>query len=95
MLYDQFKYFFNMFYLIIAISQFIPALSVGLLFSYVAPLVLVLVLTMLKEGYEDYQRYVKDKEANSRHYGVLAGFGTKKVESANLKVGDIIELLPN
>ena len=64
MLYDQFKYFFNMFYLIIAISQFIPILSVGLLFSYVAPLVLVLFLTMLKEGYEDYQRYIKDKEIN-------------------------------
>lgn len=70
-LYDQFKYFFNMFYLVIAISQFIPVLSVGLLFSYVAPLVLVLLLTMIKEGYEDYQRFVKDKEANGALYKTL------------------------
>lgn len=63
-LYEQFKYFFNMFYLLTALSQFIPVLKVGLLFSFVAPLVLVLVLTMVKEGYEDYQRYIKDKEIN-------------------------------
>lgn len=61
MLYEQFKYFFNMFYLLTALSQFIPALKVGLLFSFLAPLVLVLVLTMLKEAYEDYQRFLKDK----------------------------------
>jgi phospholipid-translocating ATPase len=53
-----------MFYLLTALSQFIPVLKVGLLFSFVAPLVLVLVLTMVKEGYEDYQRYIKDKEIN-------------------------------
>jgi phospholipid-translocating ATPase len=50
-----------MFYLLTALSQFIPALKVGLLFSFLAPLVLVLVLTMLKEAYEDYQRFLKDK----------------------------------
>lgn len=44
-----------------AISQFIPALKVGLLFSFVAPLALVLFLTMVKEAYEDYQRFLKDK----------------------------------
>lgn len=44
-----------------AISQFIPVLKVGLLFSFVAPLALVLFLTMVKEGYEDYQRFLKDK----------------------------------
>ena len=47
-LYQQFQYFFNMFYLLTALSQFIPALKVGLLFSFVAPLVLVIALTMMK-----------------------------------------------
>jgi phospholipid-translocating ATPase len=49
-LYEQFKYFFNLFYLLTAASQFIPALKVGLLFSFLSPLVLVLMLTMIKEG---------------------------------------------
>lgn len=67
-LYQQFQYFFNFFYLVTALSQFIPALKVGLLFSFVAPLVLVLSLTMMKEAYEDFQRYKKDKELNSALY---------------------------
>jgi phospholipid-translocating ATPase len=60
-LYEQFKYFFNLFYLLTALSQFIPVLKVGLMFSFIAPLALVLTLTMLKEAYEDYQRFIKDK----------------------------------
>jgi magnesium-transporting ATPase (P-type) len=67
-LYQQFQYFFNLFYLLTALSQFVPILKVGLLFSFVAPLVLVLLLTMLKEAYEDFQRYKKDKELNSAIY---------------------------
>jgi len=47
-LYQQFKFFFNLFYLLTALSQFIPILKVGLLFSFVAPLALVLILTMFK-----------------------------------------------
>lgn len=57
-----------MFFLLIAISQFIPPLQVGLLFTYVAPLALVLFLTMLKEAYDDFKRFQRDKEANSEIY---------------------------
>ena len=67
-LYQQFQYFFNLFYLLTALSQFVPALKVGLIFSFVAPLVLVISLTMLKEAYEDVQRYKKDRELNSATY---------------------------
>ena len=67
-LFKEFQYFFNLFYLLTAVSQFIPALKVGLLFSFLAPLVLVLVLTMVKEAYEDIQRYKKDKEINSSEF---------------------------
>ena len=48
--------FFNMFFLLIALSQFVPFLKVGLLVTYVAPLVFVLTVTMLKEGYDDFKR---------------------------------------
>jgi len=42
--------------------------SLGFLFTYVAPLGFVLILTMLKEIYDDFKRYKKDKEANSFKY---------------------------
>lgn len=47
-LYHQFRYFFNMFFLIIALSQFVDMLKVGFLFTYLAPLVLVLGFTLIK-----------------------------------------------
>ena len=56
LLYNEFKYFFNMFFLLIALSQFVPFLKVGLMVTYVAPLVFVLTVTMLKEAWDDFKR---------------------------------------
>lgn len=54
-----------------ALSQFIPALKIGFIVTYIAPLVFVLCVTMGKEAYDDYQRYLRDREANSQRYLVL------------------------
>jgi len=67
-LYNQFKYFFNLFFLVIALSQIVPALRVGFLISFVAPLVFVLAVTMIKEFYDDRSRYFKDNEINVTPY---------------------------
>jgi phospholipid-translocating ATPase len=91
-LYEQFKFFFNMFFLLLCLSQFIPMFKVGLLFSYVSPLVFVLTLTMIKEGYDDYKRYVRDKETNNRPYMVWDGREFVSKPSADLKEGNIIEI---
>lgn len=47
-LFNQFKLFFNFFQLAINLSQFIPILKVGFLFTYLAPLIMVLVFTLAK-----------------------------------------------
>jgi len=46
--------------------QSIPLISPLTPFSAVAPLIFVIALSMLREGYEDYQRYKSDKDSNSR-----------------------------
>ena len=51
-----------------SVLTFVPAVLLGLLFTYIAPLAFVLFLTMLKEAYDDLKRYWKDKEANSTKY---------------------------
>ena len=56
-LFNQFKFFFNLFFLMISLSQFVEALRVGFLFTFLAPLIFVLLLTMIKEAYDDVQRY--------------------------------------
>jgi len=38
-LFEQFKFFLNLFFLVMALSQFIPQLRVGYLYTYWAPLV--------------------------------------------------------
>lgn len=91
-LFEQFKYFFNMFYLLTALSQFVPVLKVGLMFSFVAPLLLVLSLTMMKEAYEDYQRFIKDKEINSAQFTIFNQKGTETKQSSELEVGDIVQV---
>jgi phospholipid-translocating ATPase len=67
-LFNQFRLFFNFFQLTLVISQFIPPLKVGFLFSYLAPLVVVLFLTLLKEAYDDIKRWARDSDANSEPY---------------------------
>jgi phospholipid-translocating ATPase len=56
-LFNQFKFFFNLFFLAISISQFFETLRVGFLFTFLAPLVFVLMLTMAKEAYDDWKRF--------------------------------------
>lgn len=63
-LFNQFKYFFNLFFLIVALSQAIEALRVGFLISFVAPLVFVVAVTIVKEAYDDHKRAERDKQIN-------------------------------
>ncbi|KAJ8073629.1 putative aminophospholipid-translocase [Marasmius tenuissimus] len=69
--YEQFKFFFNLYFLLVALSQFVPALKIGFILTYIAPLAFVLFVTMGKEAYDDYKRYLRDREANSQKYLIL------------------------
>ena len=70
-LFDQFRYFFNLYFLLVALSQFIPALKIGFLATYIAPLAFVLFVTIGKEAVDDYARYKRDLESNSTPYEML------------------------
>lgn len=70
-LYNEFSFFFNMYFLLVALSQAIPALRIGYLSTYIAPLAFVLVITMGKEAYDDIERRRRDTEANSEEYKML------------------------
>jgi hypothetical protein len=39
---------------------------IGLLFTYISPLVFVLMITLVKEVFDDFQRLLKDKELNNK-----------------------------
>ena len=95
-LYQQFKYFFNLYFLGLTITQFIPVLRVGFLFNYVGPLSLVLTLSMCKEAYDDILRHARDKAINNQHYTILTKErGPITVPCSQLKVGMIIHIGAN
>lgn len=89
-LYEQFKFFFNLYFLLVALSQAVPALRIGYLSSYIVPLAFVLTVTMSKEAIDDIQRRRRDAEANNETYEVIGK--TKPTPSKSLSVGDLVKI---
>mmetsp|Transcript_28576 Transcript_28576/g.27565 ORF Transcript_28576/g.27565 Transcript_28576/m.27565 type:complete len:104 (+) Transcript_28576:368-679(+) len=89
----QFKRAANIYFLIISILTFMP-FSPKSSSSMVGTFVAVLVFTMMKEAYEDYQRYKSDKELNFRRTLVL----DEKLDKMNdvfwkdVVLGDIVRV---
>lgn len=77
------------------ISQFFEPLQVGFFFSYISPLVFVLSVTMVKEGYDDFNRFLQDKRTNNEEFTKITKEGKVKIKSADIVVGDIIKLKQN
>lgn len=91
-LYEQFKFFFNLYFLLVALSQAVPVLRIGYLSSYVAPLAFVLCVTMLKEALDDVRRRRRDAEQNAEAYDVADRGTIRTAHAKNLRVGDIVVL---
>ena len=70
-LYNEFSFFFNVYFLLVALSQLIPPLRIGYVSTYVVPLVFVLSITLGKEALDDLVRRRRDAEANKEPYTVL------------------------
>uniref|UniRef100_A0A146MEN6 Phospholipid-transporting ATPase n=3 Tax=Lygus hesperus TaxID=30085 RepID=A0A146MEN6_LYGHE len=94
-LFQQFKYFLNLYFLVMALSQLIPSLRLGYLYTYWGPLGFVLTVTIIREAIDDFRRYQRDKEVNSQKYSRLVqkpdgSVSIESVPSSKLKVGDLI-----
>ncbi|OCT60169.1 probable phospholipid-transporting ATPase IIA [Xenopus laevis] len=89
-LYNQFKYFFNLYFLILACTQFVPEMRLGPLYTFWVPLGFVLLVTIIREAVEEIRCFVRDKEVNSQIYSKLTNRGTVKVRSSNIQVGDLV-----
>lgn len=89
-LWEQFKYFLNFFFLVMACSQFIPAIRVGYLYTYWGPLLFVLCVTMIREAVDDFRRFMRDREVNSQKYKKMSRRGPVNVASSDIRVGDLI-----
>jgi len=91
-LFNQFKFFLNLYFLVMACSQFIPQLRIGYLYTYWGPLGFVISVTMIREAIDDIRRWQRDRDVNSARYSKLTERGWVSVTSSQLKVGDIVEV---
>ena len=94
-LYNEFSFFFNMYFLMVALSQAIPPLRIGYLSTYVAPLAFVLAITLGKEALDDIARRRRDAEANKEEYTVLRLRNSSEVLGTKGKRKRRLRLPPN
>lgn len=90
--YNQFKYFFNFYYLCLCLSQFVEELKIGFLFTYIGPLAFVLFLSLFNEVVDEVTKYLRDFEANNEKYEIVEDGLLVTCRSGDLQVGDIIVL---
>lgn len=91
-IYNQFKYFFNFFYLLITVAQLYPPFQVGFLITYIGPLAFVLTITILKEAYDDLTRWRRDKTVNSQVFTRITNSGHSSIAASDIEVGHLIEI---
>lgn len=90
-LFNQFKFFLNLYFLVLTLSQFIPALKIGYMYTYWGPLAFVLSVTLLREGVDELRRYYRDKDINYSVYKKMNPDGNiVDVYSADIKVSDVL-----
>lgn len=66
--YHQFKHFLNLYFLMIALLQFVPSLRVGFLVTYITPIAIILAVSYAKEFWDEVQRKRKDEAFNSEMF---------------------------
>ena len=95
-LFEQFRFFLNLYFLVMACTQFIPMFRVGYLYTYWGPLIFVLFVTILREAIDDIKRAYRDKELNSQMYTLIDENGRRRqIPSSKLQVSDVIVIQKN
>ncbi|PYH94260.1 phospholipid-translocating P-type ATPase [Aspergillus ellipticus CBS 707.79] len=99
-LYNEFSFFFNIYFLLVALSQIIPVLRIGYMSSYIAPLAFVVSISLGKEALDDIGRRRRDAEANAEEFTVLnfdrpTGVFEATKKSRDLRVGDVLKVRKN
>ncbi|CAI2350474.1 unnamed protein product [Caenorhabditis sp. 36 PRJEB53466] len=94
-LFEQFQRIANFYFLILMILQFVPQISSISWYSTAVPLVIVLAFSAIKDGYDDVQRHISDRNVNTRKSYVVRNGTLCPEEWSNVKVGDVIRMMSN
>ncbi|CAL8114228.1 unnamed protein product [Orchesella dallaii] len=90
-LFEQLRRVVNFYFLVIAFTQLIIDSPVHPV-TAISPLAFVLLVTAVKQGYEDWLRHKNDDQVNNRAVKVLRNGILEEIQSKDIKVGDIVKL---
>ncbi|XP_074924970.1 phospholipid-transporting ATPase IG isoform X5 [Chelonoidis abingdonii] len=90
-LFEQFRRIANFYFLIIFLVQVIVDTPTSPVTSGL-PLFFVIIVTAIKQGYEDWLRHRADKEVNKSSVFIVENAKQVKKHSEKIKVGDIVEV---
>jgi len=88
-LFEQFHKAANIYFLLISALQLIPGLSPTGRYTTLGPLVVVLLVTMVKDIYEDFKRHRSDAELNRKPATIWGENSWTTVAWRDIKVGDL------
>ncbi|KNC75458.1 hypothetical protein SARC_12017, partial [Sphaeroforma arctica JP610] len=92
-LFEQFQRIANVYFLLLIILQLIPQISALNPITTAFPLLLVLCVTAIKDGFDDYARHQSDKEVNTREVEVMRSEGAwQVVQWREVLTGDIVRV---
>jgi phospholipid-transporting ATPase len=91
-LFEQFSKYANVFFLFTAVLQQIPNISPTNKYTTIVPLILVLLVSAIKELVEDFRRRASDSTLNNSPTQVLRGSTFQKTRWINVGVGDIVRV---
>ncbi|CAH0561274.1 unnamed protein product [Brassicogethes aeneus] len=94
-LFEQFRRWANVFFLMIALLQQIPDVSPTGRYTTLVPLIFILSVSAIKEIIEDIKRHRADDETNHRLVEVLRGNAWIDVKWKDVIVGDIVKVVNN
>ena len=95
-LWEQFTKLANVYFLLLSVLQVIPDISTSHgVPTYLFPLLFIVFLTMIKDGYEDYKRYKSDQEENNKETKVLRNGRFETSTWQQVHVGDVLKVEKN
>ncbi|KAG9439248.1 hypothetical protein H6P81_019413 [Aristolochia fimbriata] len=94
-LWEQFSRFMNQYFLLIACLQLWSLITPVNPASTWGPLIFIFAVSATKEAWDDYNRYLSDKQANQKEVWVVKEGIKKQIQAQDIRVGNIVWLREN
>lgn len=94
-LWEQFSRFMNQYFLLIACLQLWPLITPVNPVSTWGPLIFIFAVSATKEAWDDYNRYLSDKQANEKEVWIVKKGIKQQIRAQDIHVGNIVWLREN